>query len=247
MLKVDNLFSYYGRIEAVHGVSFEVNDGEIVALIGSNGAGKTTILNSISGHVAVKGSIKYNGEEITKQKPENIARKGILQVPEGRHVFPGLSVEQNLAIGTIAQMGMRIKRGNINEDITHVYDLFPKLKERRQQLAWSVSGGEQQMLAIGRALMGHPKLLLLDEPSMGLAPLVIDEVFEKITEINKTGTTVLLIEQNAMRALKVSERTYVVEHGKITYSGRSEDLVNDERVLSAYVGKRLQTVNIKSE
>lgn len=238
MLKVENLFSYYGRIEAIHGISFEVNDGEIVALIGSNGAGKTTILNSISGHITTKGSIRYNDLELTSMKPEKIARSGIIQVPEGRHVFPGLTVEQNLAIGTTAKTGLRLKRGNIGEDIERIYELFPRLKERSKQLAWSMSGGEQQMLVIGRALMGNPKLLLLDEPSMGLAPLVIDEVFEKIAGINQAGTTVLLVEQNATRALQVSNRTYIIEHGRITHSGFSSELVNDERVISAYIGKK---------
>ena len=241
MLKVENLFSYYGRIEAIHGISFEVNDGEIVALIGSNGAGKTTILNSISGHIATKGSIRYNDLELTSLKPEKIARSGIIQVPEGRHVFPGLTVEQNLAIGTTARTGLRLKRGNIGGDIERIYDLFPRLRERSKQLAWSMSGGEQQMLVIGRALMGNPKLLLLDEPSMGLAPLVIDEVFEKIADINKAGTTVLLVEQNATRALQVSHRTYIIEHGRITHSGLSSELVNDERVISAYIGKKQVT------
>lgn len=240
MLKVENLYSYYGKIEALHGVSFEVNDDEIVALIGSNGAGKTTILNSISGNITTKGSIVYNGEELTELKAEKISKKGLIQVPEGRHVFPGLTVEQNLAVGSVANKGMRLFKGDLADDYDRVYALFPRLKERRHQLAWSMSGGEQQMLALGRALMGHPRLLLLDEPSMGLAPLVIDEVFSKIKEINSTGTPVLLVEQNAMRAMKASDRTYIIEHGHITISGASEDLIHDERVLDAYVGKKVE-------
>lgn len=240
MLKVNDLYAYYGKIEALHGIDFEVHDDEIVALIGSNGAGKTTILNSISGNVTTKGNIQYNGEELTGSKSEAIARKGILQVPEGRHVFPGLTVEQNLYVGTVACKGMRLRKGNIDDEVERIYELFPRLKERRNQLAWSMSGGEQQMLVIGRALMGRPKLLLLDEPSMGLAPLVIDELFSKIKDINTAGTPVLLVEQNAMRAMKVSDRTYIIEHGKITLSGKSSDLINDTRVLDAYVGKTVR-------
>lgn len=178
MLKIENLVANYGRIEALHGISLEVREQEIVALIGSNGAGKTTLLNSISGHVAKEGKIELNGEDISKLTSDKIARKSVLHVPEGRHVFPGLTVEQNLLVGTAASKGIRLSAGNNKEDMEMVYDIFPRLKERRKQLAWSLSGGEQQMLAIGRAIMGHPKLLMLDEPSMGLAPLVIDELFE---------------------------------------------------------------------
>ena len=237
MLKIKNLVASYGHIEALHNVNMEIGDKEIVALIGSNGAGKTTMLNSISGHVKVTGEIEYNGVNIKSKKPHGIASMGILQVPEGRHVFPGLTVEQNLAVGTVVHRGIKLTKGNIAEDIEMVYATFPRLKERRKQLAWSLSGGEQQMLVIGRAMMGHPKLLMMDEPSMGLAPLVIEEVFEKIVEINKAGTPVLLVEQNASLALKVSNRAYIVERGNITLTGDSKDLIKDERVREAYLGK----------
>jgi branched-chain amino acid transport system ATP-binding protein len=237
MLKIKNLVASYGHIEALHNVNMEVGDKEIVALIGSNGAGKTTMLNSISGHVKVSGEIEYNGVAINSKKPHNIASMGILQVPEGRHVFPGLTVEQNLTVGIVVHRGMKLTKGNISEDIEMIYETFPRLKERRKQLGWSLSGGEQQMLVIGRAMMGHPKLLMMDEPSMGLAPLVIEEVFEKIVEINKAGTPVLLVEQNASLALQVSNRAYIIERGNITLSGDSKDLIKDERVREAYLGK----------
>ena len=236
MLKIENLIANYGRIEALHGISLEVREHEIVALIGSNGAGKTTLLNSVSGHVTKEGKIELAGENISKLAPDKIARKGVLHVPEGRHVFPGLTVEQNLLVGTAANKGVRLSAGN-KGDLDYVYDIFPRLLERRKQLAWSLSGGEQQMLAIGRAIMGHPRLLMLDEPSMGLAPLVIDELFEKIVEINKSGTPVLLVEQNAKLALKVSDRAYILERGNISLSGKSKDLINDKRVTEAYLGK----------
>ena len=237
MLKIENLIANYGRIEALHGISLEVREHEIVALIGSNGAGKTTLLNSVSGHVTKEGKIELAGENISKLAPDKIARKGVLHVPEGRHVFPGLTVEQNLLVGTAANTGVRLSAGNNKGDLDYVYDIFPRLLERRKQLAWSLSGGEQQMLAIGRAIMGHPRLLMLDEPSMGLAPLVIDELFEKIVEINKSGTPVLLVEQNAKLALKVSDRAYILERGNISLSGKSKDLINDKRVTEAYLGK----------
>jgi ABC-type branched-chain amino acid transport systems, ATPase component len=237
MLKIKNLVASYGHIEALHNISMEVGDREIVALIGSNGAGKTTTLNSISGHVKVTGEIEYNGTQIQSKKPHVIASMGLLQVPEGRHVFPGLTVEQNLSVGTVVYRGIKLTKGNISGDIEMVYEIFPRLKERRKQLAWSLSGGEQQMMVIGRAMMGHPKLLMLDEPSMGLAPIVIEEVFEKVVEINKAGTPVLLVEQNASLALKVSNRAYIIERGTVTLSGDSKDLIEDERVREAYLGK----------
>lgn len=240
MLRIENLVSNYGRIEALHGISLEVGEKEIVALIGSNGAGKTTLLNSISGHVAKTGKIELNGEDITRLTPDKITRKSVLHVPEGRHVFPGLTVEQNLLVGTAAYKGIRLSAGNNKEDMEAVYAIFPRLKERRKQLAWSLSGGEQQMLAIGRAIMGHPRLLMLDEPSMGLAPIVIDELFGKIVDINRTGTPVLLVEQNAKLALKVSKRAYILERGNISLSGNSKDLMNDKRVTEAYLGKSRQ-------
>lgn len=237
MLKIRNLVASYDHVEALHNVNMEVGEKEIVALIGSNGAGKTTMLNSISGHVKVTGEIEYKGINIQSKKPHVIASMGILQVPEGRHVFPGLTVEQNLSVGTVAYRGIKLTKGNISEDIEMIYEIFPRLKERCKQLAWSLSGGEQQMLAIGRAMMGHPKLLMLDEPSMGLAPIIIEEVFEKILEINKSGTPVLLVEQNVSLALQVSKRAYVIERGNITLSGNSKDLIKDERVREAYLGK----------
>lgn len=237
MLRVNQLSAFYGNIEALHSVGIEVGDKEIVALIGSNGAGKTTLLNCISGHVSKKGEISFDEENISGMQPHKIARKNILQVPEGRHVFPGLTVEQNLLVGTTAYKGVRLAAGNHEEALAGVYDIFPRLLERKKQLAWSLSGGEQQMLAIGRALMGRPRLLMLDEPSMGLAPLIIEELFEKIVEINKAGTPVLLVEQNAKLALKVSDRAYILERGKITLSGKSADLANDSRVMEAYLGK----------
>lgn len=238
MLKIDNLRSRYGHIEALHGISLEVGECEIVALIGANGAGKTTLLNTISGHVQATGSITYNGIELISRKPHDIARAGVLQVPEGRHVFPGLTVEQNLATGTVVWGRVRIRQGNIDEDLESVYGFFPRLKERRRQLAWSLSGGEQQMLAIGRALMGRPKMLMLDEPSMGLAPRVIEDVFRRIVDINKSGIPVLLVEQNASIALSVSKRAYVIERGLIILDGDSREIAGDERVKAAYLGQR---------
>jgi branched-chain amino acid transport system ATP-binding protein len=240
MLEISKLNSFYGKIQALHDVELTVGDKEIVALIGSNGAGKTTILNSISGHVKIEGRIIYNNIELNKLNPHKISSRGVLQVPEGRHVFPGLTVEQNLYIGSVAWKGVnRLFRGNLSEDLEMVYSLFPRMKERYKQLAWSLSGGEQQMLAMGRALMGHPKLLMMDEPSMGLAPLIIDEMFEKVKEINTTlGTPMLLVEQNAKRALGISERAYVIERGKIVLEGNSKDLVQDERIKEAYLGKK---------
>ncbi len=239
MLRIEALKASYGHIEILHGMDLTVDDQEIVALIGANGAGKTTLLNAISGHVTINsGSIHFGDKEVTHLKPHAISRSGLVQVPEGRHVFPGLSVEENLLVGTVAWRGMRVLAGDNRADIEGVYDLFPRLRERRKQLAWSLSGGEQQMLAIGRAMMGHPKILMLDEPSMGLAPIIIEELFEKIVEINRAGTPVLLVEQNATLALKVSNRAYIIERGNIALHGDSRDLAQDERVKEAYLGKR---------
>lgn len=237
MLKLNNISAFYGSIQALHGVSLEVGDQEIVALIGSNGAGKTTMLNAISGHVPITGEVLYGDKSLHRSKSHQIAHEGVLQVPEGRHVFPGLNVEQNLLMGTVSAKGFRLFAGDNRGDLERIYGIFPRLKERRKQLAWSLSGGEQQMLAIGRALMGHPKLLMLDEPSMGLAPLIIAELFEKIVEINKSGTPILLVEQNAKLALEVSHRAYILDRGKIILSGASQDLVHDPRVKEAYLGK----------
>lgn len=239
MLTIENLSASYGRNEVLHGIGLTVGDRELVALIGANGAGKTTLLNAIYGCMNVSGSIRFDETELTKKKAASIARMKILQVPEGRHVFPGLTVEANLMVGTVANRGMRFLVGDVGADLDMVYQIFPRLKERRKQLAWSMSGGEQQMLAVARALMGHPKLLMLDEPSMGLAPLVIDELFDKIVEINKGGTPVLMVEQNAMLALHVSDRAYILERGSISLSGSSGDLLEDPRVREAYLGKKV--------
>ncbi len=240
MLKIENLTARYGSIEALHGISLQVSDGEMVALIGANGAGKTTLLNSISGTVSINGSIEFAGHDLTRMKAAAIARLGLLQVPEGRHVFPGLTVEQNLLVGTVASQGIRLSAGDQSAQMDMVYELFPRLKERRGQLAWSMSGGEQQMLAVGRALMGSPKLLMLDEPSMGLAPIVIEELFEKIVEINKSGVPILMVEQNARLALKVSNRAYILNQGNIQKEGPSGELLHDPAVREAYLGRSVE-------
>lgn len=236
MLTIKDLHAYYGTIEALKGVNLEVMDGEICAIIGANGAGKTTLLKSISGIVERKGEIIWDDENISECNSLQTVRKGIVHVPEGRLVFPGLSVKENLELGTINWHGFF---GNkpFNEDLEKVYELFPRLLERKDQKAWSLSGGEQQMLAIGRGLMARPKLLMLDEPSMGLAPLIVEEMFEKIVEINKTqGIPILLIEQNANLALEVSNRAYILEQGEITVSGDAKKLHSDPRVIEAYLG-----------
>lgn len=236
MLEIKNLTANYGHITALHEVSLEMGENEIVALIGSNGAGKTTLLNSISSLVTKTGDIFYNNVNISKYSPRAVAQAGILQVPEGRHVFPGLTVRQNLSVGSIAWRGFN--SANIDEDLEKVFELFPRLKERSSQLAWSLSGGEQQMLAVGRAMMGRPKLLMLDEPSMGLAPIVIDEMFDSIIKLNRTGLPILLVEQNAQLALEISTKAYILEHGRIKISGSSSQLINDPRVQEAYLGTK---------
>ena len=235
MLNISSLYAYYGNIEALHGVNLDVGADEIVALIGSNGAGKTTLLKSISGLVTKKGEIQYNGERIDGKSPRHIAHAGLLHVPEGRHVFPGLTVRQNLEVGTVAWRGF--KGSNVEPDIEKVFRFFPRLKEREKQYAWSLSGGEQQMLAIGRAMMGRPKLLLLDEPSMGLAPKIIDELFQRIVEISASGVPILLVEQNALLAMEVSRRVYIMEGGNVILSGDSKEMIHDVRVREAYLGK----------
>jgi branched-chain amino acid transport system ATP-binding protein len=236
MLKVENLHARYGSIEALHGISLQVRDGEIACLIGANGAGKTTTLKSISGAVSRTGSIVFNEEELIDKGSGQVASRGIVHVPEGRLVFPQLSVEDNLIVGTVSWHGFFGHKPYQNE-LEQVYDLFPRLRERKSQKAWSLSGGEQQMLAIGRGLMAHPKLLMLDEPSMGLAPKIIDELFEKIVEINKKGISVLLIEQNAELAFEISNYAYVMSQGNIILKGKSEDVRNDERVKDAYLNQ----------
>ena len=235
MLNIKNLCAFYGSIQALYDIDIEVQEGTIVCLIGANGAGKTSLLKSISGMVQHSGTIEWNGEDITNYNSVQIARRGIMHVPEGRHVFPGLTVEENLEVGTINWRGFFGKRRDADE-LTYVYDMFPRLKERRKQISWSLSGGEQQMLAIGRALMGRPKILLLDEPSMGLAPLVIEELFEKIVAINKKGTPILMVEQNASMALEISDYAYVINQGSIEISGAAKDVACDDRVINAYLG-----------
>lgn len=233
MLKVTDLKVKYGMIEAIKGISFEVRDGEIVTMIGANGAGKTTTMHAISGLVkAAEGSIKLDDVELTKTPANKIVGMGLAQVPEGRRVFAEQTVEENLVLGAY----LRKDKSKMAEDMEEVYQLFPRLKERRKQLAGTLSGGEQQMLAMGRALMAKPSILLLDEPSMGLSPLLVSEIFHIIREINDKGTTILLVEQNAKRALAIADRAYVLETGNITLEGTGEELANDERVQKAYLG-----------
>ena len=233
LLKVTDLKVSYGGIEALKGVSFAVKEGEIVTLIGANGAGKSTALRSISGLVSVKGgTIEFAGEDITGMDPQKIVYRGIAMVPEGRRVFPNLTVAENLKIGAY----LRKDEAGIRKDMDHVYDLFPRLKEREKQVAGTLSGGEQQMLAMGRALMGRPKLLMLDEPSMGLAPKLVDQIFDIIAELHAAGTTILLVEQNALMALHVASRGYVLETGRITLADDANKLLNDNSVKAAYLG-----------
>lgn len=237
MLQIKGLRANYGAIEALHGIDLEVVDGKICCIIGSNGAGKTTTLKSISGVMSCSGSILWKGEEILGMSPRKITQRGITHVTEGRHIFPGLTVYENLEMGAVSWHGM-FGRASYQEEVELVYDIFPRLKERHKQLGWSLSGGEQQMLAIGRALMARPSLLMLDEPSMGLAPLVIEDMFQRIVEINeRKGLTILLNEQNARVALEASHYGYVIEHGNILFSGEADSLARDERVLEAYLGK----------
>jgi branched-chain amino acid transport system ATP-binding protein len=232
-LEVSEIHTYYGNIEALKGISLEVEEGEIVTLIGSNGAGKSTTLRSISGLTPPsEGSIKFQGEELAEMPPQDIVQLGISQSPEGRHVFPRMSVHENLELGAF----LRRDRAQVDEDLKRVYHLFPRLEERAKQKAGTMSGGEQQMLAIGRALMADPKLLLLDEPSMGLAPILVERIYETIEEINKQGTTILLVEQNANFALGVSKRGYVLETGSVAVADNSENLRENPDVQKAYLG-----------
>ncbi|MGF7059443.1 ABC transporter ATP-binding protein [Brassicibacter mesophilus] len=233
MLKVQDLNVYYGGIHALKGISFDIEEGQIVTLIGSNGAGKTTTLRAISGLVKGKGSIMYKGQEILGIPSEKIVAQGLCQVPEGRRIFTALNVQENLTMGAY----LRNDKQKIEEDLEYVYELFPRLKERAKQMGGTLSGGEQQMLAIGRAIMSNPKLLMLDEPSMGLAPIVVEEIFESIKDLNKKGLTVLLVEQNANIALQVADIGYVIETGNIAFSGNARDLLNDDRVRKAYLGE----------
>jgi branched-chain amino acid transport system ATP-binding protein len=235
MLKVENIKVSYGHIAALRGVSFTVESGEIVALIGSNGAGKTTTLSTISGLLRpTSGRIVWKGEEIQKSPVEAIVASGVAHCPEGRRIFPGLTVLENLIAGTASRPN---RRKEIDEDLSLIFDLFPRLKERIRQGGWSLSGGEQQMLAIGRALMSRPSLLMLDEPSLGLAPIVIEQVFERILALNKRmGLAVLLVEQNSAMALEIASRAFVLETGAITLSSAAGSLANDPRIREAYLG-----------
>lgn len=233
MLEVKNLSVHYGMIQAVRNVNFKVNEGEIVSLIGANGAGKSTILKTLSGLIhPSEGEIVYLGENIASTSAKKIVEKGLVQVPEGRHVFPGLTVKENLELGAF----LRKDKEEIQKDMEAVFERFPILKERKDQDAQTLSCGEQQMLAMGRALMSRPKLLLLDEPSMGLAPIFIREIFKIIQEIQKTGTTVLLIEQNAKMALSISNRAYVLETGSVVLSGTGQELLESDEIQKAYLG-----------
>jgi len=233
LLELKNVSVHYGRIQALHDISFAVEEGEIVSLIGANGAGKTTTMKAISGILALSsGSITFAGDDITKLKAHLRVVRGVSQAPEGRGIFPGMTVTENLDMGTFG----RKDRSGVGEDLERVYSLFPRLQERRTQLGGTMSGGEQQMLAIGRALMSRPRLLLLDEPSMGLAPQFIKQIFRIITEINEQGTTVLLVEQNANQALSRAHRAFVLETGSITHSGTGRELLANPAIKEAYLG-----------
>ena len=232
MLKVENINVYYGAIHAIQGISFEVHQGEIVTLIGANGAGKSTTLKTVSGQLRTRtGSITFMNENISRLDPYKIARKGLVQVPEGRKIFQKLSVEENLFIG-----GYTRERAEIEATMNDVYQRFPRLKERRRQVAGTLSGGEQQMLAIGRALMSKPRLIMLDEPSMGLAPLLVSQIFSIIRELKDTGVTILLVEQNARMALRIADRAYVLETGRVKLSDSADALLNNDEVQRAYLG-----------
>ena len=234
MLEIKDLEVYYGMIQAIKGISFEVNEGEVIALIGANGAGKTTILHTISGLIAPKkGSITFEGQEITKIPAHKIVENGLAQVPEGRRVFPSLSVLQNLKLGAYT----RKDKKEIEDTLKMIYERFPRLEERKNQPAGTLSGGEQQMLAMGRALMSKPRIILMDEPSMGLSPIFVNEIFDIIKQVSASGTTVLLVEQNAKKALSIADRGYVLETGKIVKEGKASDLLNDEAVKKAYLGE----------
>jgi branched-chain amino acid transport system ATP-binding protein len=244
VLKVVNINTYYGKVHALKNVSLHLNRGEIIALIGANGAGKTTILNTLSGVTPPEsGTLQFMGQQLTGIAPDRIVKIGISQVPEGRQVFKGLSVEDNLQLGAYLRFRNRESKDVIKQDIGHIYDLFPRLEERRKQMAGTLSGGEQQMLAIGRALMAKPKLLLLDEPSMGLAPLVVQEIFAVIERLRTDeGTTVLLVEQNAKVALKMADRAYVLETGRVILEGAAAELLENKDVQRAYLGKEKKEI-----
>ena len=233
MLNVENLHVHYGAIHALQGINFQLDAGEIVALIGANGAGKSTSLNTISGILRpTQGSVSFMGQSLNEIPAQQIVRKGIIHVPEGRKIFGRMTVWENLEMGAFTNND----RATILSDIDNVFGMFPRLKERRSQLAGTLSGGEQQMLAIGRGLMAHPTLLLLDEPSMGLSPLLVEQIFDIIQDINERGTTILLVEQNAQMALAIADRAYVLETGKVAMQGTGDALLEDENVIAAYLG-----------
>ncbi|MBE6745898.1 MAG: ABC transporter ATP-binding protein [Ruminococcaceae bacterium] len=233
MLEVKDLEVCYGVIRAIKGISFEVNEGEIVTLIGANGAGKTTTMQSVMGLIPIKhGTVTYEGKDITKTPCHKLIGLGMAQVPEGRRVFQELTVYENLLMGAFS----RKDKKEIKDDIESIYEKFPRLSERRNQIAGTLSGGEQQMLAMGRAMMSRPKLLMLDEPSMGLSPLLVDQVFDIIKEFHKSGTTILLVEQNAGKSLAISDRAYVLENGEIAFSGTGKELMESEDIKKAYLG-----------
>ena len=232
ILKVNNINVYYGAIHAIKGISFNVEEGEIVTLIGANGAGKSTTLNTISGLLRSKtGDISFMGSSIAKMSPNKIVQNGLVMVPEGRRIFLGLTVEENLEMGAYTR-----PKSEIKDSMEQVYELFPRLNERRSQIGGTLSGGEQQMLAMGRALMAKPKLMMLDEPSMGLAPLLVDLIFEIIADLHKAGSTILLVEQNAQAALSIADRAYVLETGKIVKTGLGSELISDPDIKKAYLG-----------
>jgi len=238
LLKVENLIVNYGAIRALRGISFEVNEGEIITLIGANGAGKSTTLHAISNIIKkTSGAVVFNKRDISSVPPDSIVASGLVQVPEGRRIFANLSVRDNLEMGAYSRRSVtKTEKQLIKKDMEKVFDIFPRLKERIRQVAGTLSGGEQQMLAMGRALMARPRLLLLDEPSMGLAPILVDEIFSVVKGINETGTTVLLVEQNAYKALAAASRAYILETGEIVKSGITTDLMKDEAVKAAYLG-----------
>lgn len=234
MLEVKDLEVYYGMIQAIKGISFEVNKGEVIALIGANGAGKTTTLHTITGLLSPKkGSVMFEGKDITKIPAHKIVSMGMAHVPEGRRVFADLSVYENLKLGAYT----RKDKENLNKDLESIYERFPRLAERKNQSAGTLSGGEQQMLAMGRALMSKPSIILMDEPSMGLSPILVNEIFDIIESISKSGTTVLLVEQNAKKALSIADRAFVLETGKIVTSGKASELLEDDSIKKAYLGE----------
>lgn len=234
MLEIKDLKVSYGMIQAIKGISFEVNKGEVIALIGANGAGKTTILHTITGLLSAdSGSVTYEGEDITRMPGHKIVSMGIAHVPEGRRVFANMTVLQNLKLGAYT----RKDKAEIAETLEMVYTRFPRLKERKNQLAGTLSGGEQQMLAMGRALMSHPQIILMDEPSMGLSPIFVNEIFDIIEEVSKSGTTVLLVEQNAKKALSIADRAYVLETGNIVLEGKASELLDNDSIKKAYLGE----------